>query len=297
MAPTTRSATVPLPPRPWSKCPRGPPLDLFALPDEVFLIAARTLLEASLPSALRLRCVCTALRGKLELVKTEALARRFQWLPELTCDCDITNNGRTITADYDDHILADWAAGRVMPTVGVTKWSVRVDRSYKNKGGLRVGVCDAANRSAWGLHLCSGLLGRATRDANGMDTFLDDAPRGGADFSYLPEPPPDGYPDFHGTPVGPRFNGRANGLKVNFELDHDAGQLLIQSVAVSTAPNGVEYISYVGPAWNPFKGFPKGAALRPWARLAYDGDQVSFTTPYIVHSGARAGMVTCCSAD
>ena len=62
---------------------------------------------------------------------------------------------------------------------------------------------------------------------------------------------------------------RANGAIIEVCLDHDKG-------ALSFGING-------GPLQRALGGFPRGAAMRPYARLFYD-DAVRFARPYIQHT-------------
>ena len=89
-------------------------------------------------------------------------------------------------------------------------------------------------------------------------------------------PPPDGFPDGHYKQVLVDAAGkpdnlfcRADGAIVEVCLDHDAGTL-------SFGING-------GPLQHALKGFPAGAAMRPFSVLWRAVDKVRFARPYIVH--------------
>ena len=138
---------------------------------------------------------------------------------------------------------------------GTTAFSVRVDESKNNDGEVVIGVARADGSLGWGLYLGVGDLCR----------------RIGPD--YAPVPLPDGWPDGYGTQVmktkagrPTNLNGEASGAVITVCIDHDAGTLGFRV-------NG-------GPLLEALKGFPVGAALRPWA--SFQGPHaLSFAPPYL----------------
>lgn len=146
---------------------------------------------------------------------------------------------------------AGWAVGSLLPSVGISSWSLRVEHSSCNAGMIVIGVCDAAVRCSWGLRLVDGRMDRYSRDDDGQP---------------LPEgtTPPSGFPDGIDTmddsltdsdtsrhPAD--LEGRAQGALVDVTVDHDAGTL-------GYSING-------GPHFETLRGFPPAAALRLWAKL------------------------------
>ena len=89
--------------------------------------------------------------------------------------------------------------------------------------------------------------------------------------SYVPLP--DGWPDGQGTQIMKDEAGqptdlhdKANGAVITVCIDHDAGTLGFRV-------NG-------GPLVEALKGFPVGAALRPWVVLI-DPHELSFAPPFL----------------
>ena len=116
-----------------------------------------------------------------------------------------------------------------------------------------IGVARADGSLGWGLYLSCGKLCRRF------------GPNG-------PVPLPDGWPDGHRTQVMKDEAGQSNGLRgkatgavISVCIDHDAGTLGFRV-------NG-------GPLLEALKGFPVGAALRPWV-CCLDKHQLSFAPPY-----------------
>ena len=140
------------------------------------MLAPRSLKRAD--GARRLRSACQQSKGctaalsdvsnvcqSLGRMKALVEARRLRWLPELTAEHEISDDGRTLTctrsAGSDD--LLPWVSGGLLPNQGKSAWKVRVLRSLRNDGnGMFVGVCDATSCWAWGLFLFSGRLRRVT---------------------------------------------------------------------------------------------------------------------------------------
>ena len=74
---------------------------------------------------------------------------------------------------------------------------------------------------------------------------------------------PEGWPDGHGTAVcSPSLKGKEVGAVIEVVVDHDAGSL---SFRINR-----------GPLLPALGGYPRGARLRPWARLCHEGDRLSF---------------------
>ena len=185
--------------------------------------------------------------------------------------------GHAISADGLSLMVASvavngmrWASGPLLPTVGRSTWTVRLEESAGNDGNFSIGVCDAARRNAWALHLFTGQLYRYKRDQNGRDTLPISEETG----IWKRAPPSDGFPDgdmkqvivdADGKPYG--LLGRAKGATIEVCLDHDAG-------ALSFGING-------GPLQHALKGFPAGAPLRPFSRLLYPYERLRFGRPFI----------------
>eukprot|EP00326_Haptolina_ericina_P041064 CAMPEP_0181247090 /NCGR_PEP_ID=MMETSP1096-20121128/44402_1 /TAXON_ID=156174 ORGANISM="Chrysochromulina ericina, Strain CCMP281" /NCGR_SAMPLE_ID=MMETSP1096 /ASSEMBLY_ACC=CAM_ASM_000453 /LENGTH=124 /DNA_ID=CAMNT_0023344071 /DNA_START=237 /DNA_END=611 /DNA_ORIENTATION=- len=118
---------------------------------------------------------------------------------------------------------------------------------------MSLGVCDGAAEFSWALMLHSGKLNDTCRPM-GRRT------------------PPEGFPKLAGSehviidPSGEMkdLDGRAVGAVIEVIVDADEGSLSFR-------------INY-GPALPALQGFPRGALLRPYARLFYrEGDRVTVT--------------------
>ena len=290
------------------------------LPEVMLAYIAQLVLFDSLPSALRFGQACKSLQRRLEPVRRQAAARRVRWVPELTASAAISDDGRSLTklgpplgrgefgwADcwtdgWVDDWADGWAAGELLPTtttaaeaaaaqcaaakaqlaalqalasawtVGESsmtrsnggrppssaaaaparadfcEWSVRIERSHQNDGAMYVGVCDAECTCAWGLWLSYGKR---------VLTFQHGARRS----------PPAGYPsvEYHDAVVCEKLAGYAEGAVVGVVLE--GGNL---SFRVNDGPVVVAV-----------SGFPRGAPLRPWAKMYYAGDTVRFSRAYV----------------
>lgn len=197
------------------------------------------------------------------LADGEAAAERhdLKWEPKRTVRHNISHDGctltRTATRELEPMVLP-WAAGRLCPSTegpSTTSWLVRIDNSDGNRGFCCVGVCEPTACCAWGLSLCTGMLERNARDLSGR---------------YSGTPPPPFWPDGDGTQVlhdaygrPANLRGRATGSVIKIILDREAGVLAF-------SVNG-------GPPLTALTGFPRGAALRPWALLGYPGDAVTIS--------------------
>ena len=245
-----------LPALPARTPPPQPLPPLLLLPDELLVAAASVLLASDLPSVLRLRQACKTLRSKLEPVRAEAEARQLRWMPDATVGHSISNKYRTLTSVSTGEY--PWAAATLLPTVGQSFWRVRVDvRANEEDGGMLLGVCDQAGNHAWGLDLAEGKLFRASRGGDGVP---------------IRSVTPAGWPNGHGVQVmrnergrAASLRGKASGAVVEVRVDHDAGTLayrINESLPFEALPKG--------------RGFPIGAALRPWASLFMSaGDRVT----------------------
>ena len=140
------------------------------------------------------------------------------------------------------------AAARVLPSVGVSSWSLRCTRSL-----VEVGVCDAVARHAWYVYLHIGYARRDARDANGMLVF---------------NMPPEGYPAGKDKDVMPGLDYDATNVLVEVIINHDVGNLHMR--VDGAAPVEV------------FTGFPAGAALRPFVASYKYGTSASFVRPYYI---------------
>ena len=156
-----------------------------------------------------------------------------------------------------------WCAGSVLPTVGRTAWSVFVAQSSSNVGMMYLGICDEANTCAWSLLPRQGHLRRWTRTAITGVQHLDGTP-----------PKPVGYPNGHlnhilVTRSGERYDlyGRVKGSIIDVIYDADAGSL-------SFRIDGGEELPAVS-------GFPRGASMRPWARVVDPYDVIKVTPSFV----------------
>ena len=252
--------------------------------------------------AVRLCQVCQTLRVKFEGLKALAEARRLRWLPNMSAEHLISQDGRSLTCTRSpgsDDILP-WVTGGLLPVQGRSAWTIRVlcatntslppasisrsashlnpltfflharqvVRSLRNDGnGMWIGVCDATARCAWGLFLHSGRLRCVCRDAHGK-----------IDFEASPIP---GFPKVNYRQVIPRSKGGSTtGALVEVLLDHDAGTL---SYCINGGPRLValsplDENSHASTTRSPPPVFPSGAALRPYAACYYPGDCMHFET-------------------
>jgi hypothetical protein len=214
----------------------------------------------------------------------------LRWLPQLAVAHAVSDDGRRLTRELGNPIDLPWAAGETLPKKGHSAWTICVERADDEMGDHVIGVCDASTKNAWGLLLSSGELRRFQRDTM-RKAFVDlreSHPlspirllfclmmRGhGLPAGCLPllhcfgsaktvgKPtrgePPAGWPDGMGTRVlagdeGARTtDGKVTGALIEVLVDHDAGTLAF-------SVNG-------GPREVALEGFPRGAALRPWATL------------------------------
>ena len=245
------------PPSPPPSPPSSlPPVNLLLdLPEELLLECVRIMLLNDVPSVLRLCQTSRYIRKLLSAPRRDAEARRLRWEQELTVEHDIDeSDGRTLTRRFHN-VATPWAACRALPTAGGTSaWTVRLDVQKENLGHMAIGVCDLAGLCAWGLSPSNGRLWRRSRDADGK--YLNNVP------------PPAGWPcgqrlqvmvDEAGKPAN--LEGRADGATIEVIVDHDEGSL--------------SYRVDGGKVLTALRGFPKGAALRPFAMLASLNDSVT----------------------
>ena len=260
-------------------------ISLLELPEEVVLVIVESVLALDLPACLRLCLCCKTLREVIDApqagggrsVRAEAEARRLRW--EEAVRHDISANGQVLTKWDDDPFstgFMPWAQGPLLPVTGKSSWAIKVEQqqALDNVMNIRIGVCDAAGLSSWGLSLVTTRLHRLHRDANRRMVFPSPP------ATWLP--PPDGWPDGHDTEFIPRMvnipitdlhgrYGRATCAVIEVLVDHDNGVL-------SYRVNG-------GPVLEALKGFPKDATgqLRPWVVVGQHRNPggVRFTIPYL----------------
>lgn len=143
---------------------------MLDLPEELHQKIGRHALALDLPSALRCRQACTALRDRLGALEAEAQKRRLQWVASMTVpDSDrphmryadlieLLNFGRTFKKVAGIEHEFPCFFGTPLPTAGKTAFSVRVDHSPGNAGPVIIGVARADSSLAWGLSLSVGML-------------------------------------------------------------------------------------------------------------------------------------------
>lgn len=264
-----------------------------SLPDDLLEIVVRYILAIDTRAAIRFCSASATLWRRLWEVRQHACQERMlRWLPEQTVAHVIDAEGRTVTADGDsdgDTFYIDddgrrhsWAAGTLLPAVGVTEWSILINEC---KGGRMVlGVCDEDGRCGWGIEPYSGLLRRYTRDKDGRTHLRLSS----ADASLAPPPP--GCPDGEGLRLmTANLRGKAAGSVVEFRLDADAGALSFTVDELGCArerkPTDALY-----PRPRVLSGFRPHARLRPWCLLyLHVGDQVRLSGFVEGHAGPRGG--------
>ena len=173
----------------------------------------------------------------------------------------VTAEGRTLTRVPEHGASRPWAAGPLLPTVGRSVWTVRVDSvsDHAVSDDIMLGVCDSeTSLHAWGVSLRSGKLVRTTRTPTGQysnDTSLPGWPDGPRGWQVMPRG------------LAPR---EMLGARIDVLVDHEAGTLGFRV-------NGSQLHPALG-------GFPErgGAGLRPWAFLTRSGHRVSFEPGYLL---------------
>ena len=203
-----------------------------------------------LKSALR-----RAAAGRPPIARPSAQLDPFRWQHDCSSRYSILREGRVLQRLPG---VDPWAAAGVLPRHGVVSFKVVVERAKTGLDGpgakprVCVGVCDAANTVAWGLHVQSGRLLRWTRDAETGQVSAGDGFDGDAR-----------WPNGNGMRVmqadGKKSTG---GLTVECVLDADAGALIF-------GVNGGEQRHAL-----PAGSLPHGRELRPWVRLVCADDQV-----------------------
>ena len=258
------------------------PRSFLHLSDELHDLVGCALLADSGPrDALRFCQVCQVLRTKLERLHALVEERRLRWLPELTAEHAISDEGGTLTCTRppgsDD--IHPWVAGRLLPTLGTSMWTIRVVRSKMNDGnGMWIGVCDAAARWAWGLFLYSGRLRRISRDAHGRMDLEAVGHEGFPNGNYKQV-----IKDSAGRPASLR--GQATGALIKVTVDHDAGTMSYRinggaRLVALQDEDGTHLRNYGS------SGFPQGAALRPYCACYYPGDCIRFDPSVLSVVGA-----------
>ena len=199
----------------------------------------------------------------------------LQWEHVGTARHAISPDGCTLTRTPDYHICKQmpWGTGRLIAATegpSLTSWLVRVDRSEGNRGFMCIGICDPSARCAWGLSLCTGQLERNNRDLDGC-------------FSGSMGPPlfwpcGDGTQVLHDAQGRPaHLEGRAVGSVIKVCFDREAGVLA--------------YSINDGPPLTALTGFPKDAAVRPWALLGHVGDEVTIGGYAGTGGGSRSAPI------
>ena len=235
------------------------PHGLLSLPDELMLHAATLLLTDSLPSALRLCGANSALWSRLEPVRVAAAARRLQWVI-LSCPgilsssgssspaCSLSNCERTFTFNRGP-VIGPWTAGRLLPTSGTSSWRVRVDCQSTAGGGLCIGVCDEECRHHWSMYqlvdrpYCSLSTGMLQHGSQGIWAYPHDRVENSMPVGY-----PGPAPSNRRIRPAPRYRD-----VVDVSMNHDTGEL---AFGVNGGPRQIAY-----------RGFPPGAAVRPWGAV------------------------------
>lgn len=266
------------------------PLSLLELLPEVLEIVGRAALANNLRDCLRFSQACKSLHVALQAVRLLAQGRRLQWLPELTTHHAIKDEARAVSGlGPRARAHQPWAAGGLLPTVGRSVFRVRVEWSDEDNGrSMCVGVCDAAARCCWALHLFQGELCRFNRDVHGNRALNSSSPEG-----Y-----PDGWCIREGNyymrakqlmKAGFRCTdsdyGRANGAVIEVIVDHDLGAL---GFRVKDGPYllalPLKDEDFADGNLTCVRVFPHGAPLRPFALCQHHaGDTMSFAPAYLLH--------------
>ena len=183
--------------------------------------------------------------------------RVLAWEPTLIYQHECRDGGQSILRMSHQSSMEPWAAGSLLTTGGRSAFTVHLHVASGAVGASSccIGVCDADNQNAWGLHVRSGRLFRCMRDAssgcvsNGMS------------------PPPPGYPDGHGTrvvseaAVAAAPDGTGATISVTCLVDASARTL---SIGVGSHEPTLA-----------LRNLPLNVALRPWARLAMPHDRAN----------------------
>jgi len=196
---------------------------------------------------LTLRQVCSCLRHQLEGLRAEI--QRFRWQQSLTRHTAIDRLGWTLRwtgSGSSFHPGDEWAAAGRLPSCGAAVWLVgisafaqQIQTSVPKLSRIYVGVCNEAGTSAWALHLADGRLRRWSRDAAGRV-------RGA--------PTPANFPNGHMRQVMVDQGKEVDCTTVECTFDSDCGALCFRIGG--------------GPLVTALDGFPPGARMRPFVRLA-----------------------------
>ena len=258
----------------------SPACSLLDLSNEVMELIGCAALANNPRDALRFCQSCRFLCHNLERLKVLVQARRLRWLPELTAEHEVSDDGRSLTCTRSagNDALLPWVSGGLLPMVGKSVWTIRVLRSCRNDGnGIFIGVCDAASHWAWGLFLFSGRLRRIARDSDGKVDLgapaPDDLPNG--NYEQIMKDPT-------GRPADLR--GGATGATIEVRVDHDAGTLSYRinggpGLTALPPPGGTGHAKRLEP-----RVFARGAALRPYAACYYPPDCVRFETACLANT-------------
>ena len=266
------------------------------LPDDALAAICECLISEHVSGvryAMRLcRATCAQLRERLaDVARHLERRRRLEWLPQWTALHRTSADGGTLLAEgavaedgatlvgyaddanepnldewYEEHLTRSWAAGTLLPSRGVTSWSVRID-ACGSAGRMVLGVCDAGGTCGWGIEPYSGALSRCTRDGRGVVHLL------------RPAAPPAGCPAFDGaTPprlMATNLRGTAAGSVVEIELDAERGVVAFTvDEGGDSRKHSRSHVAY--PRRHELAGFPRHVRLRPWAMLYFRaGDAVT----------------------
>lgn len=244
------------------KLSEGPAM-LLVLPVELLLKVGLRLLADDLPSALRLRSVCTAARARMQQVQAEAEARRLCWDVTTTTvgprHYMISGDGHTLGLNaYDGNrnlhntLGCDqaWATSYPLPARR-SSFKFHLAGAWQDQKPYTIclGVCDYFSRCAWSLDLSSGKLVR----------FTGYAATHYCKYGQLPHWHAAGFPTDRDErtqviPEWPPPQAQADGVMVQCILDD--GELSFR------INDGKTYLA--------LSGFPVGAQMRPWASLSYE---------------------------
>ena len=205
---------------------------IVELPNELLLLVARLLLDGGSPQALmRLSRTAVQVFKRLQPALSEADARRLRWRQDISRGCSVSSSGFTIT--YLEKARSEGQCA-VLPSRGVSSWVVRIEHTHDNDGCVLVGLCDEPGRNSWAFIPFSGYI---FRYVDGINLLLC--------------PPPLGFPDGNQTKVCDPQNTNTNGMRLQAWWDADEG---VFSIAIDGRQ----------PKTVALRGFPSGAAMRPW---------------------------------
>tara|TARA_B110001452_G_scaffold186679_1_gene157130 strand:+ start:433 stop:1239 length:807 start_codon:yes stop_codon:yes gene_type:complete len=125
---------------------------LFGLGEDSLLVAIARF--ADVPAALRLLQGSKVLDDKLRDTVMEMVKEQPRlWVIEPEISGELYNGGRTVVQAHDDECNSMFAHSRLLPSVGRTTFTVRVNESYRGRSGVAIGVCNADATYAWTIDL------------------------------------------------------------------------------------------------------------------------------------------------